>query len=181
MVITTHARIANRASKDYFYRYKKYLVVLGSVLPDINFFSLPHRGENLARHIQNNEAKLVNQSCAFVNYVRLGNLLHYLCDYFCYAHKDDLEISHGTKHTKYEMEIGRILKEGFNTHLQKLPVSDQEELFDILLEMKKNYEKKPGNADRDLKYALSAVELCLEYLNGLPHFQKSGMNFKNSK
>lgn len=172
LVITTHARIANRASKDYFYHYKKYLVVLGSVLPDINFFSHPHRGDNLERHIQCNEAKIVNKDSNFTKYIRLGNMLHYLCDYFCYAHKDDLDISHGTRHTKYEMEIGRSLKDGFDTHLRELPLSDQEELFDMLQSMKENYEKKPGNADRDLKYALSAVDFCLEYMNELPQFQK---------
>lgn len=172
MVIGTHARIANQVSRDYFYHYQKGLVILGSVLPDFNCFSQPHRGINLSDHIRHNEEKITNTPSYWVKYVRLGNMLHYLCDYFCYAHKDNLDISHGTKHTAYELAIGRIFKEGFGIRLHDIPSDDRDKLWENLQMLKENYEKKPGNFARDLKYAMTAVEYCMECMATSPSFEE---------
>jgi len=171
MVISTHARIANQASSDYFYHYRKGLIILGSVLPDFNWFSQPHRGSNLSDHIRHNEEKIATTRSYWVKYVRLGNMLHYLCDYFCYAHEDNLNISHGTRHTKYEFAIGRIFKEGFGVRLRDIPDSDREKLIENLQKLKENYEKKPGNSTRDLKYAMTAVEYCMDCMADSPSFE----------
>ena len=171
MVITTHARIASQASRNYFYHYQKGLVILGSVLPDFNFFSQPHRGSNLSDHIKRNEEKISNTQSYWVKYVRLGNMLHYLCDYFCYAHKDNLTISHGTRHTQYELVIGRMFKDGFGVRLRDIPKRDRDKLWENLQVLKVNYEKKPGNSVRDLKYAMTAVEYCMDCMAASPSFE----------
>lgn len=165
MVIGTHARIANRATKNLLSeKRRRAFVVLGSVLPDINPFTKPHRELNLEQKILKNQIKI--ESCKYqtIKYIRLGNMLHYLCDYFCYAHKENLEISHGAKHTAYEMALGREFKEGFTKRLQEMPIEDQEFIISNLKLVRENYKQKPGNSSRDLKYALSAVDYCVEFM-----------------
>lgn len=166
MVIGTHARIANRASKQISSpMYLRAFLVLGSVLPDVNPFSHPHREFNLERHITNNQYKIQNGNSKAIKYIRLGNMLHYLCDYFCYAHNENLDISHGTKHTAYEMKLGREFKEGFEARLKEMPISYGSTVITNLEKVKENYEKKPGNCQRDLKYALSAVDYCVNFMS----------------
>ena len=166
MVIGTHARIANRASKQIpASRYLRAFIVLGSVLPDVNPFSHPHRELNLKKHITNNQLKIQSGNSKTIKCIRLGNMLHYLCDYFCYAHNEDLEISHGAKHTAYEMELGREFKEGFEARLKEMPVSGGVTVINNLEKVKENYERKPGNCHRDLKYALSAVDYCVSFMS----------------
>lgn len=166
MVIGTHARIANRALKEIAPSpYLRAVVVLGSVLPDVNPFSHPHRELNLERHITNNQLKIQNGNSKTIKYIRLGNMLHYLCDYFCYAHGENLDISHGAKHTAYEIEMGREFKEGFEARLKSMPISNGATIISSLEKVKENYERKPGSCHRDLKYALSAVDYCVDVMS----------------
>lgn len=179
MIISTHARIAKRTTKSYFSYYKRTLIILGAVIPDFNWFSLPHRGHNLGDLIAHNEYKIRHTTSVFVKYIRLGNMLHYLCDYFCYAHKDDMDISHGTCHTKYEMKIGRLFRLKLYQKLKNMPPDDRQELWTHFKAMQKEYAKKPGTADRDLKYALSAVEYCIENMLSSEAFCQDEVKFQN--
>ena len=165
MVIGTHARIANRATKEMLNQpSKRAFVVLGSILPDVNPFTKPHREVNLEEKINKNQRKIENSNCKMIQYIRLGNMLHYLCDYFCYAHKEDLAISHGKKHTEYELELGRIFKQGFENRLSYMPIEEKQAIISNLSQVRTNYTMKPGNFSRDLTYALSAVDYCVAYM-----------------
>lgn len=165
MVIGTHARIANRATKNMLVeKSKRAFVILGSILPDINPFSQPHRELNLENKITKNQLKIQKSRFKTIKYIRLGNMLHYLCDYFCYAHKENIEISHGAKHTAYEFALGKEFKEGFTNRLEQMPIEDREIIILNLQQVRENYKKEWGNSTIDLKYALSAVDYCVEYM-----------------
>ena len=141
--------------------HKRYLVILGSLIPDVNPVTQPHREENLLIRIFNNYKAIETSKSEFEKSVRLGILLHYVCDYFCYAHNYNLDISHGKNHVKYEIELHKLLKNGYgcrlSTDIQK------ENFMKYIIDSKNMYDLKPSHTSRDLKYCLTIVEDILSY------------------
>ncbi len=170
MMITTHAWIAMRETKGYFSLGKRIGILLGSILPDMVSSTLPHRGENLKNHIETQEEKIRTTRSVIGKYMHLGQLLHYLCDYFCYAHQDGMPISHGIRHTIYEWKLAHLYHSGAFPFPKKLPLNKDTSLKQYFSAMRSIYDSLPVTLDRDVSYSLYAVHYCFEYIGSHPTY-----------
>ncbi len=171
MNLYSHATVANRLCKQHFPKHKKLFVVIGSLMPDLNPTTQPHRNENLLYRIQKNHDAIKNAKSDFKRSYLLGILLHYICDYFCYAHNYNLDISHGKNHIKYEIELHKLIREDFNPNLDLVEI--KQDLMQYIIETKELYDAQPSHILRDLQYSLEVVESILTHL--IPVF-----NFKTA-
>lgn len=165
MNLASHVLIAARISKNSFSFPKRCLIMIGSLLPDFNPTTQPHRTQNLLDRITNNYNAIDVTNSNFVNSIRFGVMLHYICDYYCYAHNYDLEISHGIKHMEYEVRLHRLLKGGFYERRDNISIND---FCEYIISEKKEYDEIPSDIERDLIYTLSVVERALR--ETLPKF-----------
>lgn len=167
MNLASHVLIAARVSKGSFSLANRCLIMIGSLLPDFNPTTQPHRTQNLLNRINNNYVGIDTAKNNFVKSVRFGVMLHYICDYYCYAHNYDLEISHGVKHMEYEVNLHRLLKDGFHERRDNTSITD---FAEYIVSEKEEYDTVPSDIERDLVYTLSVVERALE--EALPKFSK---------
>lgn len=157
MNLFSHATLTNRICKNHFTKKARAFIVVGSLLPDFNPLTQPHRGQNLLIRIYNNYT--ANPKNEFVKLIRLGILFHYICDYFCYAHNYNLDISHGKLHFEYEVDLHKKLK--------KIPSFKEEKVdFDnymkYIIEIKARYDNKISNPNRDLRYCIEVMQKTVE-------------------
>lgn len=165
MNLASHVLIAARISKNSFSFPKRCLIMIGSLLPDFNPTTQPHRTQNLLDRINNNYKALDLTQSNFIKSIRFGVMLHYICDYYCYAHNYNLEISHGIKHMEYEVRLHRLLKQGF---YKRRDIEYIEDFYEYITSEKTEYDEIPSDIERDLIYTLSVVERALE--EALPKF-----------
>lgn len=142
---------------------KKYVPVIlfASIWPDIDRRTQPHRENNLLFHIYNSQRKLLNSKNNYCKSFELGILMHYVCDYYCYAHNYNLDISHGIAHIKYEIALHNLLKTNFKKRIQN-NFNDADFIAYIVSE-KTNYDNKISTIERDLKYILSICENAVSH------------------
>lgn len=167
MNLASHLLIASRISKNSFSFPKRVLIMIGALLPDFNPTTQPHRTQNLLDRISNNHRGIDESNNNFVKSIRFGVMLHYICDYYCYAHNYDLEISHGIKHMEYEVRLHRLLKGGFYQRRDNTTIAD---FLDYIVSEKLEYDSVPSDIERDLVYTLSVVDRAL--VEALPKFSK---------
>lgn len=159
MNITSHLIVANNITKGIFTKKTRYIVLFASIFPDFDRTTQPHRENNLLFRIYNSEKKFLMAKNDCSRAYHLGIMVHYICDYYCYAHNYNLDISHGIPHIKYEIELQKLLKSD-----KKIRISDnfhQENFMQYILDTKKSYELKKGDIYRDLKYTLSVCETTI--------------------
>lgn len=161
MNLSSHVNIALFIGKEYFSIYKQSLMVIGSLMPDFNPITQPHRSDNLLNRITANIEKIKSAKTDFAKSIHLGVAVHYLCDYFCYAHNYGLDISHGKKHFLYEVSLYNLLKKGYDERLSI--TSDCNDIIEYIVNAKILYDLKPSNIQRDLKYTLTIVEFLTEH------------------
>lgn len=103
--------------------------------------------------------------------VELGEIFHYLCDYFCYAHNEPSLQKEVWQHLKYENELHRYVK---RTDFRGLPVSAADYSavsFPDLFEYKHSeFLRQLPSFQNDLQ---SAYEMCLIVARML--FEKPGV------
>lgn len=159
MNLASHVLIAARISKNSFSFPKRCLIMVGSLLPDFNPTTQPHRTQNLLDRITNNYKGLDLEENDYLKSIRFGVMLHYICDYYCYAHNYDLDISHGLKHMKYEVRLHRLLKKGFYKRRdENISIND---FCEYLIKEKQVYDEIPSDIERDLIYTLSVIDRAL--------------------
>ncbi|KPU46075.1 hypothetical protein OXPF_01850 [Oxobacter pfennigii] len=168
----THAYIADMISKKL--REEKQILLnnaafrFGSIIPDFSpkYLSIGHymdesmdfiTGEALKLSkvlFQNHEAKASDYS------KRLGIIVHYVSDYFCYAHNDDIYKKDKIRHFFYEADlksqIGK-LKNSITIPADTLSHTIYKDNFIDYLENKlKNYNMEDKSHLKDINYALEA-------------------------
>lgn len=169
MNLASHVLIASRISKNSFSFPKRCLIMIGSLLPDFNPTTQPHRTQNLLDRITKNYNSLNLQENDYLKSIRFGVMIHYICDYYCYAHNYNLEISHGVKHMKYEVQLHGLLKDGF--HKRRDDNMSIEDFVEFIVKEKQDYDQIPSDIERDLIYTLTVLDRALE--ESLPKFNKT--------
>lgn len=162
MNIMSHIMVAQKITKGVLPQNKRFFVILGAIIPDLDLRTQPHRGNNLLTRIYNSQNKVKTAKTNIVKAYQLGVLLHYICDYFCYAHGYNLEISHGLEHIKYEIAMQKMLKNGFKTRLSR-QYTDKT-FMDFIIDTKKMYDTRPGDIARDLEYMMTISEKAVSEL-----------------
>lgn len=138
-------------------------MILGSLIPDINPLTQPHRDQNLLIRIFNNHMAIQNSNSQIIKSIRSGIMFHYICDYFCYAHNYNLDISHGKRHMQYEIELHRLLKDYMPTKKRKITLTKYN-FMQFIIDCKKTYDLQPSHINKDLFYCVGVLENSLAYI-----------------
>lgn len=169
MNLASHTFIGRQISRGVFPFKMRCAVIWGSLLPDFDRSTQPHREYNLLFRIYNSHNKIKTTENEYIRALNLGIMLHYICDYYCYAHKYNLPISHNIPHINYEIEMHNVLKTG---KIDKLSIENNfENIMEYILYTKDFYDKKEGTITRDLKYITTINNEVLKSV--LPYFKKN--------
>ncbi len=111
-----------------------------------------------ARQLTGNETSIKEFS------VDLGEICHYVCDFFCYYHLNE-EIYHKMlRHFIYELRLHYELYKIYFRHNLKITSTRKEprkNISSIILEMRKEYLLEPESYKRDIDYAFhTAIWTC---------------------
>ncbi len=100
---------------------KKFLFYLGAIEPDLSIFQFihPHFYEKSSDYIFSKIEKLYKRNHNLIESYLLGNLVHYLCDFCCYAHRKGC-MGQLIDHFIYERRISRYLTINFEDYI-KMP------------------------------------------------------------
>jgi len=156
-------------------------IMLGNLLPDLepSFINVKHNLENTSKKVENlmqnifeNFEKLTK---TFV--LRIGELFHYICDYFTYPHNPELWTGNLVTHIKYELKQHKELKKYILFEEYKADILNFEfnqnvtttsELFVEILNIHNKYLKEIPEIKNDCKYVVSVIYNVLRwFLNKL--------------
>lgn len=96
--------------------------------------------------------------------VQLGEVCHYVSDFFCYYHVNEDIHNRKLRHFFYELSLHHKLlhmnsKQKFKVFPSRM--KPRKDISSIILEMRKNYFSQPKDMKRDIEYAFStAVWIC---------------------
>lgn len=109
----------------------RFVLSLGAITPDLVMI-FPQHQVYLTKDKVNRFLDTINNSdkLHYINILKLGICLHYICDYFCRAHNDAV-ILHGIKHSRYELDVARKVK--YFEELRNIPCINNVSDFDNLL------------------------------------------------
>ncbi len=106
---------------------KKIMFFLGTIEPDLSIiqFVHPHFYERSAVYIYSKISEMNrNDKDGFFDEYKLGKMVHYLCDFCCYAHSSG-GMGGITDHILYEQKINKYLIKNYNGFCEK---TSQEEV-----------------------------------------------------
>jgi len=129
MLPNTHGYISKKV-----YQYVQYYhgitlnevsLKLGSIKPDFvpSLTNIPHYFDDSIAYIVEeistlSKMKFVNSDKFIKAYSeRLGVIIHFICDYFCEAHNEDILKTNLMKHFFYELELNNYIRE-FNSYIK---------------------------------------------------------------
>lgn len=154
----------------------------GSIMPDLvpKLRNIRHFKEDSIQFVLDSIEELKSTPFSFEKKKikkfskKLGIILHYLCDYFCFAHNNKLLIDNIYKHLLYEnrINLSTVNYKHETTEIR----ANYDYLFcyspiEIINEFLYEYKNKPqSNPDRDLHFAInicsvitmSIIEECIE-------------------
>ena len=148
---------------------------LGSILPDIkpSFLTEKHEYFGTFNEVQKKMEVLVNSSpdeCKErVYWRRLGEVLHYMADYFTFPHNRNFT-GNLYEHNKYEKHLKNYLKSYINSgeaaKLAIVPVhfGSFQELVAYIKEAHEGYLLKERNIVEDIQYIL---RICSQVIHGI--------------
>lgn len=147
----------------------------GNIKPDISQESLhnSHTLENYLFVVNERANQLIEKETTLKEFsVDLGEICHYVCDFFCYYHLNEEIYNKMLHHFLYELRLHYELYKIYFRH--KLKISStmkapRKNISSIILEMRKDYFLEPFSYKRDIDYAFhTAIWTCesiLFYMN----------------
>lgn len=97
--------------------------------------------------------------------VILGEICHYVCDFFCYCHLNEELHNKKLKHLIYEVKLHFMFHKSFPEQRFMILPSQREPRLDItsiILELRKKYISQTADTNRDITYSLLAVTWVCE-------------------
>jgi hypothetical protein len=172
MHFLTHVSIANMLYKKYSSTFPiaKNHFIYGNIKPDLksNGLATPHTLQNTIHLTCTMLKELLNDNLDLLTFsVKLGEVCHYLCDYFCYYHINESDYRNYADHFFYEIELHgywlwkdhvndlTIFKSGQPTN-SSLPL--------IITKMRKEYDRKSHGFVKDIGYSLGAIDWLFDCL-----------------
>jgi hypothetical protein len=137
--------------------------ILGNVKPDIRFTALsrPHmKRYNYLMFMDyvNELPSLMNSPTRFS--LKLGEIMHHLCDYFCLAHRDETLYYQLKWHFDYENAIEKKLNqlsEPLNALSTSIDIPHYDDIFECINEMSIYYDQFPHSIEKDIAFTFSMV------------------------
>lgn len=142
--------------------------VYGNIKPDLTskLLQIPHTLENYIFFVCNSAEKLMNgDSNAKEFSLELGEICHYVCDFFCKYHIDDNIFHKFKSHFFYELRLHFVLIKNsskIKTRPEIKPL--KKNISSIIKELRKEYESSPDSMEKDLEFALKAATWVCEYV-----------------
>lgn len=148
---------------------------LGSILPDLRPSFLTRKHE-FYETIHDTSEKLIglvqegDEICERVFWRRLGEVIHYIADYFTFPHNSTFT---GTlyEHVQYEKELRRELKYGIESGLissleleEPETFEDTDEMVNYIMERHEEYLVRERDMEDDIFFILS---VCYQVLMGV--------------
>jgi hypothetical protein len=166
MLKATHIKIANNIlesiQSNIDWKINKLAYLFGSFAPDLNCAFPTHTFDHTYNRFIKRIKRIDNSESNIIKSFTLGVLLHYICDYFCYAHN----LKHNNpKHAIYE----RCLRSHIKRHYDDLEVENKElqEQINKHWEYINNHlmqEIEKVNTEDELEQAIKRISV-----NGLDH------------
>ncbi|MBN7773581.1 zinc dependent phospholipase C family protein [Clostridium aminobutyricum] len=153
----------------------------GNIKPDLPSSQRKHHTlENCIFDVYKYFNQLMDEEVSVVDFsVSLGEICHYVCDFFCYYHLDEKHYNKKLNHFLYELRLHFKLfqiqcKQKYQISAGKM--EPRKDISSIILEMRKAYFSEPKSIKRDIDYAfLTAAWTCesiIYYLKYSPDLTK---------
>ena len=179
----THSFIAGRVYNQFVetdLKLHKIWLRLGSIKQDYVYDNINHYKDETAhlfyqKYNQLTEVNLIKKPRLFS--LKLGELFHYICDYFCYAHNQELLKNDMTQHFLYECKLNLYTYKLNKNHFNKYNTPNNyifEMSFPKFIEFYlKKYLKRKPSYDIDI---FSAYEVCVLLVYKLINEHKGNQN-----
>jgi hypothetical protein len=165
MNFMTHIKMATMFSSQFssIDEFRMSSFIWGNVKPDITLTGLKHphiKKYTYLKFMDDVERlpTLLNQPHKFSRV--LGEIVHHLCDYFCYAHRDENRFYQLKWHFDYEIELERHIEiiQGIEQEFFKSVVmSRHDDIFECIHEMDIYYDQFPHSIEKDIAFTFSMV------------------------
>ncbi|MDD5950081.1 MAG: zinc dependent phospholipase C family protein [Lachnospiraceae bacterium] len=142
----------------------KYVFCIGSILPDClpSFLTTPHRMECTYELVQKKIHSFIDKydamsGCNYRRTLQLGQIAHYIADYFTFPHNEHYEGSM-MDHCHYEkdlkQELKRYIKSGdaLEQGVDLCIFDSREELREYIEQMHREYMKERSDIYNDVRY-----------------------------
>lgn len=139
----------------------------GNVKPDISRESrhISHTLENYLLTVNEKAPQLIEKETSPEEFsINLGEICHYVCDFFCYYHLNEERYHKIFRHFLYELRLHVELYKIYFSRKLKMPkhkIPPHKNINSMILEMRKDYLLKPHSYKLDLDYAFhAAIRTC---------------------
>lgn len=151
----------------------------GNIKPDIpSSCNKEHTLDNYLYTVSNLANQLIQEELSIERFsVQLGEICHYICDFFCYYHVFEEIYNNKLLHFCYEIRLHYKLMHIYSKHKFKVVPSKLKPRLDIhlmVLEKRSDYFSRPMSMLRDIEFAFStALWIC----ESIIYFVKSKSNY----
>ncbi len=147
--------------------------IYGSIRPDLNysFITKPHYLKNYKQHgvfdkiqqIRQDAGHKVSVEDKAKHSILLGEIVHYMCDYFCFAHNNPKKMLYLISHNRYERRLAHYIEItsfqvpdfNINNAFFDHHFADEHAFIAWLKKMLRQYHTQPRSFRKDVRYALS--------------------------
>ncbi len=132
-------------------------------LPSANY--IHHTLENCIFTVAERTNHLMEESCSVNDFsVTLGEICHYVCDFFCYYHLNEEIHNKNLRHLLYELGTHIVLMKMKLRRRLSLPPSGRKpgkDIRSLIMEIRKKYLMQPQSMKMDIDCAFeAAVWVC---------------------
>jgi len=137
--------------------------IYGNIKPDLSGVSMSraHIAENYREYVCRSSGELMKQAKSTKEFsMELGQICHYLCDFFCRYHKDKEIYSRLTCHFLYELRLQYELWKLAGKDKMDLEIYSRRvrsDISSILFLMQSDYFSGPETPSQDIYYAISTA------------------------
>ncbi len=141
--------------------------IYGNIKPDLSYklMKKAHLMENYSAYVYSSSEELMKGELSLEEFsVELGQICHYVCDFFCRYHLNK-EIFHNLGgHFLYELKLQYELWKLTRRDKFELDIYSRKERRDIasiIFQMRSDYFSEPDTLSKDIYYAISsAIWVC---------------------
>ena len=133
--------------------------IYGNIKPDLNskLIKNSHILDHYLIYVSNQSNQLMNKELPMDEFsIELGQICHYVCDFFCSYHLNREIFNCYRDHFLYELRLhlamGKTKKEKYKSLKNKIARRD---VSSIILEMRKDYLSETPSYEKDIDYAIS--------------------------
>lgn len=172
MNFVTHLKMASMFESRFesLTSFRKTSFMFGNVKPDIrlNAFHEPHMKDKnylIFVDLVNSLPYLIESPHLFS--IRLGEVVHHLCDYFCLPHRD-IKLYYQLKwHYDYEKSLEKMidkLKDQNDDLFDCIDIPNYDDFFECIQEMIIYYDQFPHSIEKDIAFTFSILNRTSQIL-----------------